>query len=332
MINNSEIILYESNDGRVKIDVRLENETVWLTLNQIAELFKRDKSVISRHLKNVFDSDELDKNSVVAKNATTATDGKTYQVEYFNLDAILSVGYRVNSKRGTQFRQWASNRLKDYLIKGYSLNEKRLAENLAELETAVRAIKQVGEGEELKLSEAKGLIELISNYTNSFILLNRFDKQELESDSLNTNITYEIKHDEAVSAVEELKRLLIEKNEASELFGNQKDHSFAGTLGSIVQTFGGEYLYPSIEEQAAHLLYFIIKNHPFSDGNKRIGSFLFVWFLEKNKHRFNQKGELKISENALTALALLIAQSNPNDKELMIKLVINLISDELKNI
>lgn len=329
-MNNSELILYESTEGQTKIDVRLENETVWLTLNQISELFERDKSVISRHLKNIFDSDELDRNSVVVKNATTATDGKTYQVEYFNLDAILSIGYRVNSKRGTQFRQWATNRLKDYLIKGYALNEKRLQENLAELETAVRVIKQVGEGEELKLSEAKGLLELISNYANSFILLNRFDRQDLDNEGLNPNITYEIEYHEAVSAVGELKRLLIAKKEATELFGNQKDQSFAGTLGSIVQTFGGEYLYPSIEEQAAHLLYFVIKNHPFTDGNKRIGSFLFIWFLEKNQHRFNRKGELKVSENALTALALLVAQSNPNDKELMIKLIINLISDELK--
>lgn len=332
-MNNSELILYESTDGQTKIDVRLENETVWLTLNQIAELFERDKSVISRHLKNVFDSDELDKNSTVAKNATVQIEGErevTREIEYFNLDAILSVGYRVNSKRGTQFRQWSTQRLKDYLIKGYALNEKRLQENLAELETTVKAIKQLGKGEDLKLSEAKGLLELISNYTNSFILLNRFDRQDLETESLNPNITYEIEYNEAISAVNELKHQLIEKEEATELFGNQKDQSFAGVLGSIVQTFGGEYLYPTIEEQAAHLIYFVIKNHPFTDGNKRIGSFLFVWFLEKNKHRFNQKGELKISENALTALALLVAQSNPNDKELMIKLIINLISDELK--
>ncbi|MBX7174915.1 MAG: type II toxin-antitoxin system death-on-curing family toxin [Pyrinomonadaceae bacterium] len=332
-MNNSELILYETTDGQTKIDVRLENETVWLTLNQIAELFERDKSVISRHLKNVFDSDELVKNSTVAKNATVQIEGErevTREIEYFNLDAILSVGYRVNSKRGTQFRQWATNRLKDYLIKGYALNEKRLQENLAELETTIKVIKRLGKDEELKLSEAKGLLELISNYTNSFILLNRFDRQELNTEGLNPNITYEIEYNEAVSAVNELKRQLIEKEEATGLFGNQKDQSFAGVLGSIVQTFGGEYLYPTIEEQAAHLLYFVIKNHPFTDGNKRIGSFLFVWFLEKNKHRFNQKGELKISENALTALALLVAQSNPNDKELMIKLIINLISDELE--
>lgn len=332
-MSNSEIILYESNDGQTKIDVRLENETVWLTLNQIAELFARDKSVISRHLKNIFTSKELEESSTVAKNATVQIEGNrevVRDVEYFNLDAIISVGYRVNSKRGTQFRQWATQRLKGYLVKGFALNERRLQENLAELETAINSIKQIGKSEELKLSEAKGLLELISNYANSFILLNRFDRQELEDATLNTNITYEIEYEEAVSAVEELKKQLIAQDEATELFGKQKDQSFAGVLGSIVQTFGGEYLYPTIEEQAAHLLYFVIKNHPFTDGNKRIGSFLFVWFLEKNKHRFNEKGELKISENALTALALLVAQSNPSDKELMIKLIINLISDELK--
>jgi death-on-curing family protein len=326
--NQSEIILFETNEGTTKIDVRLENETVWLSLDQIAELFERDKSVVSRHLKNIFAGNELERDAVVAKNATTAADGKTYQVEYFNLDAILSVGYRVNSKRGTQFRQWATQRLKDYLVKGYALNERRLQNNLAELESAVRAIETAGSAEQLRLSEARGLLEIIAGYTNSFILLNRFDRQDLPSDNLNTNVTYEIKYEEAVEAVGELKRQLIEKQEATELFGNQKDNSFQGVLGCIVQTFGGQYLYPSIEEQAAHLLYFVIKNHPFTDGNKRIGAFLFVWFLEKNKHRFKRKGELKINDNALTALALLVAQSNPSDKDLMVKLVINLIADE----
>ncbi len=326
--NKSEIILYESPDGETKIDVRLERETVWLSLDQIAGVFERDKSVVSRHLKNIFGEGELVRDAVVAKNATTAADGKTYKVEYFNLDAILSVGYRVNSKRGTQFRQWATQRLKDYLVKGYALNERRLQNNLVELETAVKAIQSVGNTNELRLSEAKGLLEIIAGYTNSFILLNRFDRQDLPTDNLNTNITYEIEYDEAVSAVGELKRQLIERQEATALFGNQKDNSFQGILGNVVQSFGGDYVYPSIEEQAAHLLYFTIKNHPFTDGNKRIGAFLFVWFLEKNKHRFTQAGELKINGNALTALALLVAVSNPADKDLMVKLIINLINDD----
>ncbi len=326
--NKSEIVLYEADNGQTRIEVQFEGETVWLSLDRIAKLFGRDKSVISRHLKNIFGSGELERDLVVAKNATTAADGKTYQVDYYNLDAILSVGYRVNSKLGTQFRQWATARLKDFIIKGYALNEKHLKDNLAELETAVKAIQTAGSNDNLRLSEAKGLLEIIAGYTSSFILLNRFDRQDLPTDNLNTNITYEIEYKEAIAAIGELKWQLIEKKEATEIFGNQKDKSFEGILGSIVQTFGGDYLYPSIEEQAAHLLYFVIKNHPFTDGNKRIGSFLFVWFLEKNKYRFDKSGQLKINEKALIALALLVAQSNPADKDLMIKLIMNLINDE----
>lgn len=319
----SEIIIYNSPGNQTQIEVNFDGNTVWLTLNQIANLFGRDKSVISRHLKNIFITNELDRKSVVAKNATTATDGKTYEVEYFNLDAILSIGYRVNSKEGTQFRQWATQRLKDYLVQGYAINQKRLEQ----LQQVVNIVQQSGSTKELSTSEAKGLLDIITNYTQSFVLLNQFDSNRLVSDQLNENITYEIEYTEAVKAIDLLKKQLIKKREATGLFGNQKDDSFQGILGNIVQTFGGEYLYKSIEEQAAHLLYFVIKNHPFSDGNKRIGAFLFVWFLEKNKHRVKKDGEVKINDNGLVALALLVAQSNPDDKELMISLIINLINN-----
>jgi death-on-curing family protein len=238
------------------------------------------------------------------------------------------VGYRVNSQKATRFRIWATTVLKNHLVKGFTLNEKRLTQvlqNMQQLEQAVKLIKQSGNAGELSVAETKGLLEIITNYTQSFILLNRFDSKTLPEEKLNENITYEIQFDEAISAIEELKKQLQKKKEASALFGRQKDESFAGILRSIVQTFGGEYLYKSIEEQAAHLLYFVIKNHPFTDGNKRIGAFLFVWFLEKNKHRFKKSGELKINDNALVALALLVAQSNLDDKEIMIKLVVNLI-------
>ncbi len=322
---STQIEIYQTPDNQTQIEVRFEGDTVWLNQQQISLLFERDRTVITKHVNNVFKECELDEKSNVQKMHIPNSDKP---VSFYSLDILISVGYRVNSKRGTQFRQWATQRLKDYLVKGYALNERRLQNNLAELESAVRAIESAGSAEQLRLSEAKGLLEIIAGYTNSFILLNRFDRQDLPSDNLNTNVTYEIKYEEAVEAVGELKRQLIEKQEATELFGNQKDNSFQGVLGSIVQTFGGQYLYPSIEEQAAHLLYFIIKNHPFTDGNKRIGAFLFVWFLEKNKHRFKRKGELKINDNALTALALLVAQSNPSDKDLMVKLVINLIADE----
>lgn len=326
----SEVLLYKAPDGETKIEVRLDEETVWLTQAQMVQLFATTKQNVSLHVNNIFKEGELGKESVVKEYLTTAADGKKYRNNYYNLDVIISVGYRIKSQKGTQFRQWATQRLRDHLIKGYTVNEQRLkalSTNLSELEQTVKAIQSAGSSEQLQLTEAKGLLEIISNYANSFILLNQFDRQSLPSENLNTNITYEIEYHEALEAIKELKRQLIQKEEATELFGNQKDESFQGILGSIVQTFGGEYLYPSIEEQAAHLLYFVIKNHPFTDGNKRIGAFLFVWFLEKNKHRFTKEGELKINENALVALALLVAQSNPSDKELMIKLIINLISD-----
>ncbi|GGG43166.1 virulence protein RhuM/Fic/DOC family protein [Epilithonimonas arachidiradicis] len=317
------IEIYTSSSGNTQIEVQFEKDTVWLSLNQISELFQRDKSVISRHLSNIFKEEELEKKSVVAKYATTALDGKTYQVDYYNLDAILSVGYRVNSKQGTQFRIWASQRLKDYLLEGVSINTKRLQE----LEKIINIIENAESTELSHLSEAKGLLNILNNYTKSFILLNQFDSSSLELNHLEENITYEIDYNESVLAIEVLKKELIKKKEASELFGNQKDKTFEGILKSITQTFDSQYLYPTIEEQASNLLYFIIKNHPFSDGNKRIGAFIFIWFLEKNKHLLKKNGEKKINDNALTALALLIAQSNPNDKELMIKLICNLITN-----
>ena len=315
------IEIYKSKTGETQVEVRFEHDTVWLNLNQIAQLFGRDKSVISRHLSAVFRDNELDRHSVVAKNATTALDAKTYQVDFYNLDAILSVGYRVNSKQGTQFRIWATQRLRDYLVEGISINKKRLQE----LEKIVEVISKTTIDQTHDLAEAKGLLHILNHYTKSFILLNQFDSASLPLQNLNGVVTYQIEYDEAVQAIEILKSELIQKNEATPLFGNQKDKSFEGILRSILQTFDGNYLYPTIEEQSAHLLYFVIKNHPFSDGNKRIGAFLFVWFLEKNSHLLKHNGERKINDNALTALALLVAQSNPEDKELMIRLICNLI-------
>nr|WP_256333789.1 virulence protein RhuM/Fic/DOC family protein [Epilithonimonas sp. FP105] len=259
--------------------------------------------------------------STVAKNATVQKEGKRTikrEIEFYNLDAIISIGYRVNSVQGTRFRIWATTRLKEYLIQGYSLNQKRLEE----LNQLIEIISK----NEIQNNEAKALLDILANYTKSFILLNQFDSNRLELNYLEENITYEIDYGQALFAIKELKSQLIQKKEATELFGNQKDRTFSGILQSVIQTFDGIYLYPTIEEQASHLLYFVIKNHPFSDGNKRIGAFLFVWFLEKNKHLLKNSGEIKINDNALTALALLVAQSNPNEKELMIKLICNLIN------
>ena len=319
----NDIGIYQLEDNQIEIQVQFDGETAWLTQDQMVSLFQRNQSVISRHIKNIFNEGELEEKSNMQKMHIANSDKPVIS---YNLDVIISVGYRVNSKRGTQFRQWATQRLKDYLVKGYAINQKHLAENLHHLEQAVKLIQSSGNDDTLKLNEAKGLLEILSQYTQSFILLNQYDSHSLQTQYLNDDITYEIEHESAFAAITELKKQLIAAKEATELFGNPKDESFKGILGTIVQTFGGQYLYPTIEEQAANLLYFIIKNHPFSDGNKRIGAFIFVWFLEKNKHRFKKNGELKINDNALVALALLVAQSDPAEKDLMVQLIINLIS------
>lgn len=325
MENKGEIIIYQTADHQTQIEVKFEEETVWLTQYQLVELFQTSRSNLVEHIQNIYKDGELDEKSTCRKFRQIQMEGNrkvSRNIDHYNLDLIISVGYRVNSKRGTQFRQWATQRLKEHLMQGYTINQQRLAQ----LQQTIQLIHKTGNAGELNVGEAKGLLDIISNYTQSFVLLNQFDSNNLPEEKIDTNITYEIEYTDAVEAIAELKKQLISKKEASALFGNQKDESFTGILNSIVQTFDGQYLYASIEEQAAHLLYFIIKNHPFTDGNKRIGAFLFVWFLEKNKHRFKKNGEVKINDNGLTALALLIAQSDPNDKELMIKLVVNLIN------
>lgn len=322
----NEVVIYKTPDKRTEIEVRFDTDTVWLNQYQLAELFGTDRSSISKHLNNIFKIKELTRKQTCANFAQVQKEGaKTVRrhVLHYNLDAIISVGYRVNSKKGVQFRQWAIERLKEHLIHGYTINRKRLEQ----LQKVVEVIERTGKTESLQLSDVKGLLDILSHYTKSFVLLNQYDSSILKTDLLNENITYEIQYEEAKAAVRELKTQLIAKKQATPIFGNEKDEGFKSSLRSIVQTFDGQYLYPSIEEQAAHLLYFIIKNHSFSDGNKRIGAFLFVWFLEKNKHRFKQNGEVKINDNGLVALALLVAQSDPADKELMIRLIINLINN-----
>jgi death-on-curing family protein len=322
----NEIVIYQTSDNQTQVEVRFEGETFWLNQYQLAELFDTDRTSILKHLQNIYATGELAEESTCAKFAQVREEGKrkvNRQVLHYNLDAILSVGYRVNSKRGTQFRQWATQRLKDYLVKGYAINRKRLDE----LGKMVQLIEQSAKAETLQLHEAKGLLEILNHYTKSFVLLNQYDSHTLQTGKLSENITYAIQYDEAKGVIAELKKQLIAQQEATALFGNEKDESFKSSLQSIVQTFGGQYLYPSIEEQAAHLLYFVIKNHSFTDGNKRIGAFLFIWFLEKNKHRFKKTGELKINDNGLTAIALLVAQSKPVEKEIIIQLIISLIAE-----
>ena len=330
----SQIEIYQNKDNKTEIEVQFDNETFWMNQKQIAEVFGTKIPAINKHINNIINEGELKPEATISILEIVQKEGKrevARKVDFYNLDMIISVGYRVNSSKATQFRIWATERLKNYLVKGFAVNEKRVKEyqeNLIELQKTIKLIQNSVELKELSTLESKGFLSIITNYTQSFILLNRFDSDSLNLQKLDKNITYEITYEEACEAITELKKQLIKKKEASELFGNQKDQSFAGILGNITQSFGGEYLYKSIEEQASHLLYFVIKNHPFSDGNKRIGAFLFIWFLAKNKHSLKKSGELKINDNGLVALALLVAQSNPKEKELMIKLIINLINEQ----
>lgn len=322
MDNRGNIVIYQTKDGKMSIDVKLENETVWLTLSQITELFDRDKSVISRHISNVFREGELDRSSVVAKNATTASDGKIYQVDYFNLDVIISVGYRVKSQRGTQFRIWANKVLKDYLIKGYAVNQQAKAAQLEDLKNTVRLLSNVIEHKQLTLDEANGLLRVITDYTYGLDTLDKYDYQQLEVDSTTPTWEFRATYEEAMEAI----HLLQEKFGSSDLFGNEKDQSFKSSINTIYQTFGGEELYPSVEEKAAMLFYLVVKNHSFSDGNKRIAAFLFLWFLEKNGILYKSDGSKLIGNNTLVALTLMIAESRTEEKDVMVKVVINLIN------
>lgn len=324
-----EVVVYEAPDGEVRVDVRLDRETVWLSLNQMAELFERDKSVISRHLRNVFDSRELEREAVVAKNATTAADGKTYQVEFFNLDAILSVGYRVNSKRGTQFRIWATRTLRDHLLRGYTLHERRLAERgLGEIEQAVGLLARTLTTHALVSDEGRAVLDVVQRYTRSWRLLLEYDEERLAAKPAQPVApAASLSLADARAAIASLREDLASRGEAGALFGQERGEALAGLLGAIEQTFDGEPLYPSAQARAAHLLYFVIKDHPFGDGNKRIGTFLFLDYLRRNRLLLRADGEPRLADNAMVALALLIAESEPAQKDLMIRLVLNLLEE-----
>jgi prophage maintenance system killer protein len=328
MNNKGEVIIYEAPDGQMSIEVKLEDETVWLNLAQISSLFGKDKSVISRHLRNIYSEGELDRKATVAKNATVQPEGQRQvarEIEYYNLDAILSVGYRVNSRRGTQFRIWANKILKEYLVKGYAVNERRLQEQSRQLEELKQTVKLLGnviESKDLTTDEASGLLKVVTDYTYALDILDQYDHQVLKIQNTTSKELFHITYDDATRAI----RSLHEKFGGSSLFGNEKDKSFQGSLAAIYQTFGGHDLYPSVEEKAAHLLYFVVKNHSFSDGNKRIAAFLFVWFLEKNDILYKSDRSKRIADNALVALTLMIAESKPEEKETMTKVVVNLIN------
>jgi len=324
----SELVFFETTDNT--IEVRIEQETVWLSQDQMARLFERDRSVINRHLRNVFKEEELVREATCAFFAQVQNEGGrtiTRQIEHYNLDAILSVGYRVNSRRGVQFRQWASRVLKDHLVQGYTLNRQRLKTNAAELEAALKLVRATLKSPEITAEAGQGLAEVIVRYTQTFLWLQRYDEGLLTDPKGHPGGLLPTWH-EATAAIASLKTDLMAKSQASALFGNEREEGLASILGNLDQTVFGEPAYPPLESRAAHLLYFVIKNHPFSDGNKRIGSLLFVDFLHRNGRLFQPNGTPVVNDVGLAALALLVAESKPADKEVLIRLVMNMLAGE----
>lgn len=327
-----EVIVYEAPDGAVRVDVRLERETVWLTQQQMAELFDRERSVVTKHIRNVFRDGELDREAVCAKFARTAEDGKTYQVEHFNLDVVISVGYRVQSIRGTQFRIWATRTLREHLVRGYTLNERRLAERgLGELDQAMALLSRTLTSNALVTEEGRAVLDVVQRYTRAWRLLLAYDEDRLAAQPArprkpSTTLTL----DNARRSVDSLRAALAERGEATSLFGQERGELLAAILGNIEQTFDGEPLYPTSQVRAAHLLYFLIKDHPFSDGNKRIGTLLFLEYLERNGLLARADHSLRFGDNAVVALTLLIAESEHSHKDLMVRLVLNLLEDDIE--
>jgi len=324
MPENNEIVIYTTPDGKETFEVNLKKESVWLDAHQLARLFKRDRSVIVRHINNVYSAKELDKKSTCAKIAQVAQDGKKRQMLIYNLDTIISVGYRVNSKRGTQFRIWATNVLKEHLIKGYTINEKRMREDrakLIEFQKTSRIMERLLQNKALDSTEATGLLKVILDYQKALHLLDEYDLQKLEIKKVTTLEKFKISYQKARYELERLK-----SHYPSGLFGLEKDQSFSGSIGAIYQTFDEKDLYPSIEEKAAHLLYFVVKNHSFIDGNKRIAASLFLWFLNENGILYNEDGSKRLADNALVALTLLIAESRAEEKDTIVKVIVNLIN------
>lgn len=328
---NNSIVIYEASKGDIRIDVRLENETIWLTLNQIADLFGVDKSGVSRHIKNIYNESELKEDSTVAKIATVQKEGERSierDIEFYNLDVIISIGYRVNSKRATDFRIWATKTLRDYLVKGYTINEKRLLETqekFKELQTAISFLQDKSQ-KEMLTGQSQEILNLLSSYAKTLTLLNEYDSGKI-SERKGGKTKFVLEYKKTLEIIQKIKTELAAKKEAGDLFGQERQNMLEAVMRSLYQTFGGNELYPTIENKASNLLYLIIKDHSFSDGNKRIGSFLFVYFLDKNGYLYKKSGEKKINDNALTALALLVAESKPEEKDVMIKIIMNLIAE-----
>ncbi|WP_417097955.1 RhuM family protein [Leyella stercorea] len=328
---NNSIEIYRSQDGSVQLNVKLENETVWLTQSQMAELFGKDRTTINRHISNIFKEGELDEFLVCAKNAHTKNYGRRSgftqikEITLYNLDVIISVGYRVKSVQGTRFRQWATSVLKQYLIKGYAINQQIKLDRYNELKDVVRLMSRaVGLQDKVTTDEYSGLFNVISDYVYALDTLDQYDYQSLSISKTTKDESFRATYDNAMEAINALK----EKFGGSKWFANEKDDSFKSSIGQIYQTFGGEELYPSVEEKAAMLLYLVVKNHSFSDGNKRIAAMLFLWFLNNNRVLYAEDGHKRIADNTLVALTLMIAESRTEEKDVMVKVVVNLINRE----
>ena len=327
-MEEDKIIIYQTEDGQTQIDVRLENETVWLTQAQMVELFQTTKQNVSLHLNNLYKEGELKKEGTVKEYLTVQQEGKrnvSRKVKYYDLDVIISVGYRVKSKRGTAFRIWARNIIKDFLVKGYAVNERIRKEQIADLRQLVGMLGRTIQNQPLLSNdETNALFEVVTDYTYALDTLDNYDYQRLTIDKTTKEEPFHATYENAMGAINGLR----EKFGGSALFGNEKDDSFKSSIGQIYQTFGGEELYPSVEEKAAMLLYLVTKNHSFSDGNKRIAATLFLWFLNNNNVLYRKDGSKRIADNTLVALTLMIAESKTEEKDVMVKVVVNLINQQ----
>ena len=322
----NKIVIYQTEDGQTQIDVRIENETVWLTQAQMAELFQTDRTSIVRHINNIYKVEELERDATCAKIAQVQKEGeRTVRrlVPYFNLDMIISVGYRVNSKRGVKFRQWANRVLKQYLMKGYAVNERIRREQIGELRQLVQLVGRTLQNREMSSEvESQDLLDVVVDYTYALDTLDNYDYERLSIDKITPEESFRATYEGAMREIERLR----ERFGGSVLFGNEKDDSFKSSIGQIYQTFGGEELYPSVEEKAAMLLYLVTKNHSFSDGNKRIAATLFLWFLNGNHILYNADGSKRLADSTLVALTLMIAESKTEEMDVMVKVVVNLIN------
>ncbi len=321
MIENKQIEIYQSEDGQIQIQVYLEKDTIWLSQAQIAKLFDKDSDTIGLHLRNIYKSGELEKSATTEESSVVRQEGKRQvnrKIKFYNLDAIISVGYRVNSKKGTRFRMWATQRLKEYLVKGYSINKHRFEQNAVELQQAISLIQKAAQSPSMATDMGRGLVDILSRYTQTFLWLQQYDEGlliEPEGQSGGRLATPE----EAMASLIELKKQLKEKGEASDLFANpSRADNLAAIFGNLDQSAFGEPAYPTIESKAAHLLYFVVKNHPFTDGNKRSGAFLFVDFLHRNDCLLSENGIPVINDTGLAALTLLVAESDPKQKDTLI--------------